>query len=164
VYPAFAHHGTGVSLVHNVKYRRSLPAARLLADEMARRVPVEAQVLVPIPRVLARRVAYGIDQTAVLASLIAEIIGVRVVECLSVPMWQRRLAGSSRIRRKSPSFHVKRATNGVVLVDDVITTGTTLIAAASVLGRANVIAAVTATSAGRQQRSGVGSPKSEAEA
>jgi predicted amidophosphoribosyltransferase len=152
VAPAFAHVGTGVRLVHNLKYRRSIAAGRLLAAEMARRVPLDAGALVPVPRVFVRRLVYGIDQTAVLAACIARVTGLPVVSALGAPVWQPRLAGTSRQRRRPPAFTVKQRPLRAVLVDDVLTTGTTIEAAVSALGSSNIVGAVVATSASQPER------------
>lgn len=155
VHSAFAHTGAGVRLVHNLKYRRSMSAGALLAAEMARRVPAGTKLLVPVPRVLVRKIAYGIDQTAVLARMVGEHLDLPVVDALSAGVWQRRLAGVSRTRRHRPRFRATATVRGAVIIDDVLTTGTTLGVTADTLGRSNVVAAVTATSARHSQRAEV---------
>ena len=115
---------------------------------MAERLPVAATSLVPVPRVLSRRVAYGIDQTAVLASVISEISGLPVVAALAAPVWTRRSAGKGRSERRIPRFERRTAVSqGAVLIDDVCTTGATLLGAITAL-RADVSSLV-ATSASK---------------
>jgi predicted amidophosphoribosyltransferase len=134
VQPVFQHSGAAVRLVHNLKYRRSRQSARLLGSLMATRLPTDATALVPIPRVLARRIAYGIDQTAALASVISEISGVPVVNALRSPAWNPRSAGKGRSRRQVAQFQRRAAVaSGAVLVDDVCTTGATIFGAFTAL-------------------------------
>ncbi len=147
VQPVFRHMGAAVRLVHNLKYRRSRQAGLLLGSLMAARLPTDATSLVPIPRVLSRRIAYGIDQTAVLASVIADICGLPIVNALGSPVWNRRSAGKDRVQRKAPGFSIREPVGpGAVLVDDVCTTGTTIVGAAEALGVE--VSSLVATSAG----------------
>lgn len=147
VHAAFAHTGAAVRLVHNLKYRRSSRAGFFLAAEMAERVPGGVDVLVPIPRVLSRRISHGIDQTSVLAACVSRLTGIRVVPLLAAPLWHRRLAGSSKGERKAPRFRVLEPMAGkVLLVDDVCTTGATIASAAEAL-KLEDVSALVATSA-----------------
>ena len=144
---AFAHTGTAVQLVHNLKYRRSLGSGRWLAEHMAALVPSEADALVPLPRVLTRRVTHGIDQTVALAREMSALTHVPMVRALRAPLWHPRLAGAKRDHRQGPSFAFARPVGGkVVVVDDVCTSGATISGALAVLGAA-CLAAVVATSA-----------------
>jgi predicted amidophosphoribosyltransferase len=148
VQPVFHHSGAAVRLVHSLKYRRSYQAGRFLGALMAERLPVTATSLVPIPRVLSRRIAYGIDQTAVLASVVSDISGLPVVAALASPVWTRRSAGKDRSERQIPRFRRRMAVSrGAVLIDDVCTTGATLLGATAAL-RADVSSLV-ATSASK---------------
>ena len=134
VQPVFNHSGAAASLVHNLKYRRSEKAGRFLALYMAERLPTTATSLVPVPRVLSRRIAYGIDQTATLAAVISDVSGLPVVDALAPPLWNRRSAGKDRSHRRIPRFRLRtEPVAGCVLIDDVCTTGTTISGAAMVL-------------------------------
>ncbi len=147
VNPVFAHRGAAARLVHNLKYRRSIKAGQLLASYMAELVPMDADALVPIPRVLARRVSYGIDQTAVLARLVSGITGIPVQRSLRIGVWHRRSAGLARQRRSVPLFETTGSPfRQPVLVDDVCTTGSTVVGAALAMGL-NRMEAVVASSA-----------------
>lgn len=154
---AFGHHGAVARLVHNLKYRRSLKAGELLASHMAELVPIGVDALVPIPRVLARRVAYGVDQTAVLAQLVSDITGIPVRTPLRTGWWHRRSAGLERQRRSIPSFEIRGPVVGrPVLVDDVCTTGSTLVGAALAMGHSRVHAVVASSATGEGAFSGWG--------
>ncbi len=116
---------------------------------MADLLPLDADVLVPIPRVLARRVSYGIDQTTVLARLISDITGVPVQTSLRTGVWHRRSAGLARGRRPVPAFEMCGLTpRHPVLVDDVCTTGSTLVGAALALGIDGIHAVVASSATG----------------
>lgn len=135
VQPVFNHSGAAARLVHNLKYRRSLQAGKLLGRLMAERLPTSATSIVPIPRVLVRRIAYGIDQTEILAAAISNVSGLPVVRALHAPMWDRRSAGKDRSQRRSPTFGRRCAVGaGAVLIDDVCTTGATIVGARDALG------------------------------
>jgi predicted amidophosphoribosyltransferase len=126
----FVHTGTAVRLVHNLKYRRSLAAGRFLAQAMAHRVPVGATSLVPVRRSLVRRVSFGIDQAEFLARAVADIVELPVRDVLRAPVWWSQRAGAPRDGRTPIRFQASSVVpDGAVLVDDVFTTGTTIISA-----------------------------------
>lgn len=144
---AFAHTGTAVRLVHNLKYRRSVASGRWLAEHMSHLIPPETVALVPLPRVVSRRIAHGIDQTVALASEMSALTDVPVVRALRAPLWHPRLAGAARDKRLGPHFVVTQTVRGpIVVVDDVCTSGATISRATSVLGDV-CAAALVATSA-----------------
>jgi len=145
---AFEHTGTAARLVHNLKYRRSAAAGRLLANAMAQRVPVDATSLVPIRRSLVRRVSFGIDQATHLAGLISDIVGLPVADVLRPPVWWKQRAGAPRSERKLIRFHASSPIrDGAVLVDDVLTTGSTIASAGRAIEPAKYSSLV-ATAAG----------------
>lgn len=148
---AFAHTGTAVRLVHNLKYRRSLAAGRFLAEAMAHRVPVGATVLVPVRRSFVRRVSFGIDQAGYLAEVLSGIVGLPVHDALGAPMWWSQRAGAPRDERKPIPFRASRdVPDGAVLVDDVYTTGSTLASAGDAIAPARYSFLV-ATAAGKME-------------
>ncbi len=144
----FRHVGAAVRLVHNLKYRRSLPAGRLLASAMVSGLPSDAAALVPVPRSFARRVRYGIDQAFVLAMDMERMTGLPVIRGLGAPLWWRRQAGADREHRHGIAFSpIEAIPTRAVLVDDVITTGGTVASALQAMG-ASEISVLVATSAG----------------
>ena len=155
VIPVFAHRGAAARLVHNLKYRRSMAAARLLGSLMAERVPPGTDSLVPVPRVLARRIAYGIDQTGVLAEVVSSITGIPVRQALRAKPWARRSAGKNRSERPRTEFAlILTPSHSPVLVDDVCTTGGTIAGAAIALGRSTASALVATSAGSMEQRTG----------
>ena len=142
---AFAHDGVAPGLVHRLKYEASPVAARVLARSMVGLIPGDTAALIPVPRVLARRLRYGVDQSRELTRALSLLTGLPVVDALKPAVWTARRAGPAGRRRGTPTFQHRGAVpSQSVLVDDVITTGTTIVAAGRVVGATR---AVTFTSA-----------------
>ncbi|MDJ0961589.1 MAG: hypothetical protein QNJ88_13105 [Acidimicrobiia bacterium] len=144
---AFHHHGAARRLVHRLKYGALVDAARVLATAMAPHLPRGATTLVPVPRAIGRRIRHGIDPAVALASELSRITGAPIVHCLGPSLWWPRHATQPAARRRLVRFRTLRPVpSGAVLVDDVVTSGATLLAAQRALG--GVAMAVTATSPG----------------
>jgi predicted amidophosphoribosyltransferase len=138
---AFRHAGEARSLVHRLKYHADLGAGRILARAMAARV--EGACLVPVPRATLRRLRYGIDPARWLAMEVGRLRGIPVVTGLVPGLWWRRHAGAV-IRVQPRLLPVRAVPAGAVLVDDVVTTGATLDAAAALTGATVALAATVA--------------------
>ncbi|MDH3606680.1 MAG: hypothetical protein OER12_06765, partial [Acidimicrobiia bacterium] len=123
------------------------PAA-VLALAMAAFVPASAEALVPVPRALNRRVRFGVDPALELARAVGRLTGLPVHQALRPPAWRSHHAGKRRDRRAPVTFvRVGQPKPGMIIVDDVITTGATLAAAGAALGGEQQ-AAIVATNAG----------------
>jgi predicted amidophosphoribosyltransferase len=143
---AFAHQTAARRLIHLHKYQGMASAGSVLAKAMVPLLPADAEALIPVPRATLRRVRYGTDPALSLARLIEADTGVPVLRALVPQLWWAPHAGSSRSRRRPPRFRLTRTVPpGSILVDDVLTTGATIAAAAKVSG---VRRALTATRAG----------------
>ena len=145
VVSAMVHRGAARRLVLRVKYRGCRESAEVLAAMMASLLPAGARALAPIPRIYLRRLKYHSDPAVLLADALSRRSGLPALRPLGPRLWgaanagRRRSARAVRFRRRgSPP-------PGLVLVDDVITTGVTLETAASTLGFSRIRAAVTAT-------------------
>jgi len=144
VVSALVHDGAARSLIHHLKYRGLPAAAAVLAAAMEPVVPDAATCLVPVPRVMLRMWRYGIDPAATLCRALSRRTGLPVARVLARPIWWAGRAGPAAAVRGSPTFRAVRAVpSGAVLVDDVLTTGATLAAAAGALPGVGM--AVTAT-------------------
>ena len=146
VRPAFRHDGAARRLVHRMKYQGAIGAALPLAAAMAAGVPSRAGCLVPVPRAGLRRWRHGADPARALAAALGGITGLPVVPALRAPWWWPAHAGRGREARSAPAFRAATAPSGAVLVDDVLTTGATLAAAAAAMG-VGPLGAVTAAAA-----------------
>ncbi len=127
---AFLHEGPARELVHTLKYRGIHQAAALLAPAMRPLVGRDASCLVPVPRVLFKRVRLGIDPALELARALAALTGLEVLCALEAPLVSMGHAGRPRRERRAPAFSGLRSLpGGAVIIDDVVTTGSTLLAA-----------------------------------
>lgn len=143
VRPLFLHEGPIRSAVHALKYRGADRVAEVLAPFLVGLLPGDASVLVPVPRALARTIRYGIDPGRVLAREIARVAGLPVADVLRAPVVRR-----SQLRERRANGlgfrSAGRTPPNAVLVDDVLTTGATMTAAARACG-GSALRAVTLT-------------------
>lgn len=139
---AFEHQGVARNLMHLLKYQGLTAYASLAAAKIAPRLPRAA--LVPVPRVLTRRLKYGVDPALQLALSLAALLEVEVCPVLVAPLHSDRRAGGDH-RRPVDRFRLRRPPpDHLVLVDDVVTTGATVLAAVDVLGPSRVVAVAAA--------------------
>ena len=144
VWSGFEHAGAPRELVHRLKFEGLSAAATWLARRMAPLVRQRDGVLVPIPRTRSRRIKYGVDTAHILARILGEMTGRPVERVLRAPFWGPSHTGQNTARRRSPAFSGTGGTRMILLIDDVVTTGSTLVAASDRLG-VLVVGAVTAT-------------------
>jgi len=156
---AYHHRTVARRLVHRLKYGGLAVAGELLASAMMTRLPSGATVLVPVPRAVTRRVRYGIDPAAVLAAELASRTGLPVVHALQPAFWWPRHATRAGGNRRPARFSATRTIPpGAVLVDDVVTSGATVLAASRALR--NVPYTLAATSPGIDHPEPSGLPSS----
>ena len=114
--------------VHALKYSGVDAVAVALAGALVDLLPSSAAALVPIPRVVARRTRYGSDPGRMLARAVGRRTGIPVVEALRAPWFT-----TSQVRRRrasgAPFILCRPLPDHSVLVDDVLTTGATLLTA-----------------------------------
>ncbi len=134
-------------LIHLFKFRRNLSAGKALAHIMAERMALSDDpaplILVPVPLHWMRRFSRGYNQATELARHLALSTGLRLVEGnLTRKRPTRAQAGldaASRRRNMRKAFHWKGPPltgTCVLLIDDVMTTGSTTGECARVLRKA----------------------------
>jgi predicted amidophosphoribosyltransferase len=132
LHAAFEHGGVAKTLVHHLKYRGVTFYADLVAEVLADRVP--SVPLVPVPRALTRRLKYGIDPARAIAIALGSRLHVPVLDVLVAPIHAPRRAGRDHSRRVRIFPTRSPLRSPVVIVDDVVTTGSTVSAATEAIG------------------------------
>jgi ComF family protein len=142
--------------LHDLKYAGERRLAEPLAAAVARRwarAGVGAEVVVPVPVHADREKRRGYDQAVLIAAVAADRLGLplavalersRVTDAqfeLGRDERAANVAGAFGIRRRGEAAHRSLiAARWVLLVDDVVTTGSTLAACAVALERAGAVA------------------------
>ena len=147
VHAAFRYAAPLDRLLPRLKFAGDLAAGRLVSQLMAehlRDVP-RPKALVPVPLHRARLRQRGFDQALELARPLGRSLGLPVLDCALVrakaTQEQSRLSAVARRRNLKDAFQAwprLPLPDHVALVDDVMTTGATLRAAAAALKRAGV--------------------------
>jgi ComF family protein len=131
-------------LVQALKFRRQLAEGRVLSHLMAEYIYHQGldlpDVLIPVPLHRWRLLKRGFNQAFELAEYMSRMLGIRLdATSLKRNRYTRAQSGLSRtqrLRNVRGAFHWQadhRACRHVVLVDDVMTTGTTVIECTRVL-------------------------------
>jgi len=141
----FSYEGPGAELVRRLKYSNHRDALVPLGRALAALVPPGADAVTWVPTTAARRRSRSFDQARLIAGVVGRELGVPVPQLL-FRVDDRAQTGRSRAERASgPVFRAGSAPVGVVIVDDVRTTGASLSSAAAALRGAGARVVVGAT-------------------
>lgn len=146
---AACHHRQPVAgMIHRLKYGSDLaqaaPLAALLGQRLQTRVEPLPEALVPVPLHWRRQLRRGFNQALELALPLGRMLDVPVaanlVKRVRATPSQVGLARAERQRNLASAFRVRAHTlpRHIALIDDVITTGSTVAAVASCLRAAGV--------------------------
>jgi competence protein ComFC len=149
-----SYEGTLRELIHLYKYGRVETLWRPLAGFLASALPIEERfdAVTPVPLHWKKRWQRGFNQSELLARAIARGRGIPLVGALRrtrVTLTQAGLSNTERRRNVASAFGCRKAANAlrgkrVLLIDDVMTTGSTAAACARVLKQAGAAGVVLA--------------------
>lgn len=141
-------HSPYAALIHRAKYSGLPDEGRRLARNYAARIAPAGffdgiDAIQPVPLSFRRLVCRGFNQSHAVALGVADVIGAGVVDLLGARHHssQTRKSASARLENARSTYFVRqrddaaRPPRHILLVDDVITTGATLIACAEALHR-----------------------------
>lgn len=137
------HESVARDLVTALKFRRLLPAADLMADRIEWLAPATllSGTIVPVPTAPLRTALRGFDPAAEIAAALAQRTKLPVQACLSRRGGGRQVGKHRAARIGHPPLIQARGKvpASVLLIDDVLTTGSTLSACARTLRSAGAI-------------------------
>jgi competence protein ComFC len=150
-----SYEGTLRELIHLYKYGRIQTLSQPLADFLASALPLDERfdAVTPVPLHWRKRWQRGFNQSELLARAIARRRGIPMVGALRRARFtptQAGLSNTERRRNVAAAFEARRAVRRlagrrVLLIDDVMTTGSTAAACARALRQAGAAKVVLAT-------------------
>lgn len=141
VWVATEYSGLAKKLVQKFKFERTQGAAHVIAEQLREALPKisEHTLIISVPSTTKRTRQRGYDHTALLCKELSKLTGLHYLSALG-RLDQTRQVGSTRKQRLTQLqgyFYVKQPLiikqADVLLVDDILTTGGTIEAAAAAL-------------------------------
>ncbi|MGP8245844.1 MAG: ComF family protein [Bryobacteraceae bacterium] len=154
-------------LIHLFKYQKVRSLKKPLADYLLRALPRDERfdAIVPVPLHWRRRWRRGFNQCELLAREVSRRTGIPVAKALHRPLASKAQAGLTlaarrhNVKTRSFSASAKVAGQSILLLDDVMTTGSTATACALALKRAGAVR-VSVLTVARADRLWQAAPKS----
>lgn len=145
IYIAATYDGVGEQLVQACKFELKRQAAVAMAEMISQTLPggLESVTVCPVPTAPSRIRQRGFDHVKLVARRLGRDKGIEYKSLLERSSNKRQLGASrsKRIEQMSREFTAKRTNempHTVLLIDDVMTSGATLAAAAKTLKKAGV--------------------------
>ncbi len=155
-YAVYAFSGFPRQIILRLKYGGDIACAKILAQVIFTQWPSSTfshhyDLIVPVPLHWFKKMQRGFNQSELIASEMSELYHIKYMNLLSRIKWTRSQTSLSRRKRRQNlkrAFLVKQTINlagkSVLLIDDVLTTGSTLTACAQKLiaagcGRVDVL-------------------------
>jgi competence protein ComFC len=157
---AYRSRGIVRQIIHDFKYRRQIYLRQLVARWLrsalddARLRDCQFDIIVPVPLHPARQRERGFNQAGLLAELLSARISIQskpALERIRYTTTQTALDRAERMENLHNAFRLRKKMDvrglRVLLIDDVLTTGSTLSECARILKRAGAISVHAATAA-----------------
>lgn len=144
----YVHESDAAALIRNGKYngrpQNFLHLARMMADHLRRTGAIDdVDLLVPVPMHWWRRLCRGYNQAQLIAMTLSRELGIPTANALKTSRRHRsqaRSTGAMRARNIAGTMAISRSADvagrHVAIIDDILTTGSTVSEAARVLAAA----------------------------
>lgn len=148
-----AYEGALERLIHDMKFRHKREAATILGEQLAKVIPEQeaAPLIIPLPTAADRMRQRGFDHSASIAKALARVRAWPYSPLLRRNHYGRQVGSDKRTRIQQAAqayrLDVLAGNRPVLLIDDVLTTGASIKAAAQLLRQAGcqqIMAAVAA--------------------
>lgn len=131
-------------MIYRFKYLGEYTLANLLGQLLYKQIDSYPEVLIPVPMHWSRHLYRGYNQSNLLANYLGKHLGITVCNALKRVRYtkaQQKLTALERQTNLRNAFEIKRDINylHVAIVDDVVTTGATVIEICNLLRSIGVI-------------------------
>lgn len=144
----FQYHYPVNRLIQNIKFQQGIGVAHSLGEMLSKLFPIKSATLpdciMPVPLHSSRLISRGYNQSVEIARPLSKQLGVKLDSCsckrIRATTPQADLPANKRKQNVRNAFSLSKKVdyNHILLVDDVITTGSTINELARILGLAGV--------------------------